>query len=540
MSYVALYRKFRPSSFDEVRGQDHIVRTLRNQVKTDRTQHAYLFCGTRGTGKTSIAKILAKAVNCENPVNGSPCGHCASCEEIANGTSMNVIEIDAASNNGVDHIREIIEEVQYRPTRGRYKVYIIDEVHMLSGGAFNALLKTLEEPPSYVIFILATTDVGKIPVTILSRCQRYDFRRIDADTIRGRLRELTDKEGVKAEDRALHFVARAADGSMRDALSLLDRCIAFYMDEELTYEKVLKALGEADATIFRELTNALFSGNAADALKLFGSQLADGVEIGQFISDLIWYLRNLLVVSSTSAAEAQEIIDASEEQLLDLRDTASDSSAGALMRAIRILSELQSRMRYATNKRVLTELALLQLACPEGEQTEEALEARIMKLERRLSDLENGGFVPTAAPAAAAAGIPFEEPQEEREMLPPAAPEDLRAICEDWKHLIGGMDDGFVKNRLKHDAVPQFNAKTLENKLFIELNGTEVADSLFINNSECAEELQTYLERKTGRHIEIELHLASGRSADLKTVDIEGMLRQKINMEIDAVDEDEP
>ena len=226
MSYTALYRKFRPDSFEEVKGQEHIVTTLKNQIRADRIGHAYLFCGTRGTGKTTIAKILAKAVNCQDIRDGSPCGECSCCKAISAGASMNVIEIDAASNNGVDNIRDIKENVQYPPTEGRYKVYIIDEVHMLSVGAFNALLKTLEEPPSYVIFILATTESHKIPVTILSRCQRYDFKRITIDVIAARLKELMDKEGVEAEDRAVRYVAKAADGSMRDALSLLDQCIA--------------------------------------------------------------------------------------------------------------------------------------------------------------------------------------------------------------------------------------------------------------------------------------------------------------------------
>ena len=222
MAYQALYRKFRPTGFKDVKGQEHIVTTLQNQIKADRIGHAYLFCGTRGTGKTSVAKIFAKAVNCENPVDGSPCGECASCRAIASGSSMNVIEIDAASNNGVDNIREIREEVQYSPTEGKYKVYIIYEVHMLSIGAFNALLKTLEEPPSYVIFILATTEAHKIPITILSRCQRYDFHRISIDTIADRLKELMQEENTVVEPRALRYIAKAADGSMRDALSLLN------------------------------------------------------------------------------------------------------------------------------------------------------------------------------------------------------------------------------------------------------------------------------------------------------------------------------
>lgn len=231
MAYQALYRKWRPDGFDDVKGQEPIVTALRNQIIQGRIGHAYLFCGTRGTGKTSVAKIFAKAVNCEHPVNGSPCGECESCRAIAQQRSMNVVEIDAASNNGVDNIRQIREEVMYRPTQGRYKVYIIDEVHMLSQSAFNALLKTLEEPPEYVIFIMATTDVNRIPITILSRCQRYNFRRISIDTIADQLKNLLDQEKITAEERAVRYIARAADGSMRDALSLLDQCIAFYLGD---------------------------------------------------------------------------------------------------------------------------------------------------------------------------------------------------------------------------------------------------------------------------------------------------------------------
>ena len=253
MSYTALYRKFRPSEFDDVKGQDHIVTTLKNQIKADRIGHAYLFCGTRGTGKTTVAKIFAKAVNCQHTEDGSPCGKCEMCRSIASGASMNVIEIDAASNNGVDNIREIREEVAYRPTEGKYKVYIIDEVHMLSIGAFNALLKTLEEPPEYVIFILATTEAHKIPITILSRCQRYDFKRISIDTIADRLRELMTEENVEVEEKAIRYVAKMADGSMRDALSLLDQCIAFYLGQKLTYDHVLEVLGAVDTDVFSRL-----------------------------------------------------------------------------------------------------------------------------------------------------------------------------------------------------------------------------------------------------------------------------------------------
>ena len=269
MSYVALYRKFRPQTFSEVKGQDHIVTTLQNQLKAGRIGHAYLFCGTRGTGKTTVAKILARAVNCENPrEDGSPCNECASCSAILSGTSTNVIEIDAASNNGVDNIREIREEVAYRPTQGRYKVYIIDEAHMLSTGAWNALLKTLEEPPEYVIFMLATTEVNKFPITILSRCQRYNFHRITAGTIARRLQDLLQEEGVEAEEAAVRSIARAGDGSMRDALSLLDQCIAFYLGEKLTYGKVLDVLGTVDTDVFSGLLRKVIAGDAAGSVRI--------------------------------------------------------------------------------------------------------------------------------------------------------------------------------------------------------------------------------------------------------------------------------
>ena len=267
MSYTALYRKFRPSTFDQVKGQDHIVQTLKNQINANRIGHAYLFCGTRGTGKTSVAKIFAKAVNCEHPVDGSPCNECETCRGITNGSAMNVIEIDAASNNGVDNIRQIRDEIQYSPSSGKYTVYIIDEVHMLSIGAFNALLKTLEEPPAYVIFILATTEPHKIPITILSRCQRYDFKRISIDTIAARLSELMEKESIEVEDKAIRYVAKAADGSMRDALSLLDQCIAFYLGQKLTYDNVLDVLGAVDNEIFSRLTRSVIDSDVTTSLK---------------------------------------------------------------------------------------------------------------------------------------------------------------------------------------------------------------------------------------------------------------------------------
>ena len=296
MSYTALYRKFRPNRFEDVKGQEHIVTTLKNQLKAERIGHAYLFCGSRGTGKTTIAKIFARAVNCEEPQDGNPCGECAACKAISAGASMNVIEIDAASNNGVDNIREIVDEVSYSPAQGKYKVYIIDEVHMLSIGAFNALLKTLEEPPSYVIFILATTEVHKIPITILSRCQRYDFKRITVETIMGRMQELMETEGSEVEERALRYIARAADGSMRDALSLLDQCIAFHFGDRLTYEKTLDVLGAVDTSVFSRMLRLVLDKNILGAIGLLEEVIMQGRELSQFVADFTWYLDRKSVV----------------------------------------------------------------------------------------------------------------------------------------------------------------------------------------------------------------------------------------------------
>ena len=343
MSYMALYRKFRPGEFEDVKGQDHISQTLQNQIKANRIGHAYLFCGTRGTGKTSVAKIFAKAVNCEHPVNGSPCGECEMCRAISEGRSMNVIEIDAASNNGVDNIREIREEVAYRPTEGKYKVYIIDEVHMLSIGAFNALLKTLEEPPEYVIFILATTEAHKIPITIMSRCQRYDFKRISIDTISERLMDLMEREQVEVEERAIRYIAKAADGSMRDALSLLDQCLAFYLGQKLIYDHVLEVLGAVDTEVFSRLLREIISRDVVKVLKSVEELVMQGRELGQLATDFTWYLRNLLLAKSSDNME--DVLDVSSENLAQLKEEAQMIENDTLIRYIRIFSELSNQLK---------------------------------------------------------------------------------------------------------------------------------------------------------------------------------------------------
>ena len=441
MAYQALYRKWRPSNFDEVRGQDHIVTTLKNQIEMNRIGHAYLFCGTRGTGKTSIAKIFAKAVNCEHPVNGSPCNECAMCRAVNEQRSMNVIEIDAASNNGVDNIREIREEVAYSPSEGKYKVYIIDEVHMLSIGAFNALLKTLEEPPSYVIFILATTEAHKIPITILSRCQRYDFRRISTGTIAGRLRELADAEGIDAEDAALAYVARMADGSMRDALSLLDQCNAFYIGQKLKYENVLDVLGAVDTSVFGSLLKSICSQDVSGVIHLIDEIVMQGRDLTQFVVDFTWYLRNLLMVQSSG--DLTDLVEASAEQLEVMRQEASGIDASVLMRYIRIFSDLSGQVRYSTQKRVLVEVALIKLCHPAMELNLDAVLNRLAILEQKVA---KGVVVSSQSLGGGAAGGDADgisglrsgngvQVQPEQK----AVSEDLQMIIDRWKQVTGDL-----------------------------------------------------------------------------------------------------
>ncbi len=430
MSYTALYRKYRPDNFDEAKGQDHIVTVLKNQICSNRVGHAYLFCGTRGTGKTSIAKVFAKAINCESPVNGNPCNECKTCQSIKAQTSMNVIEIDAASNNGVDNIREIVEEVRYSPTEGRYKVYIIDEVHMLSPGAFNALLKTLEEPPEYVVFILATTEAHKIPVTIMSRCQRYDFKRIPAELIADHLKQLTLAEGVAVEDKALRYIAGKADGAFRDGISLLDQCISFCFGEEMTYDRVLEVLGAVDIEIFARLLRYIRKSSVPDCIRVLDSVILSGRDLTQFITDFTWYMRNLLLVK-TAEGEV-EILEVSSEQTELLQHEASVYDGEMLMRYISIFSELSNRIRYATQKRVQTELTLIKLCCPQMESDASALADRIRILEDRIA---NGVFT---AKEPAAEGT--EEEDEATEPITEAAlSEDLKAVAGQWSQLLMKM-----------------------------------------------------------------------------------------------------
>ena len=519
MSYTALYRKFRPDTFADVKGQDHIVTTLKNQLKANRIGHAYLFTGTRGTGKTTVAKIFARTVNCENPTEDGPCGECRICRVIAAGASMNVIEIDAASNNGVDNIREIVEEVSYSPAEGKYKVYIIDEVHMLSIGAFNALLKTLEEPPSYVIFILATTEVHKLPITILSRCQRYDFKRISIDTIADRMRELVQAESVQVEDKALRYIAKAADGSMRDALSLLDQCIAFHLGQELTYDKVLDVLGAVDTEVFSRLLRNILDRNVLSCVKLLEEIVMQGRELTQFVTDFTWYLRNLML-AQVSDSNLEDVIDMSTDNLNRLKEEAAMVEMEQIVRYIHIFSELAGQIRYASQKRILVEIALIKLCKPEMETNQEAVLDRLRQVEEKL---ENG--VVMAAPGlnqASGGNIP----QKEKPKLERAVPEDIREIVSKWPAIVGNMDNP-MKIYLKEAGLSLGN----ENQLIIVVQDG-ISSDYFSQHPDNKAKLVEIIEDFAGKEIEIQLQtVKEQREFQENFVDLSQIVRMEIEEE---------
>lgn len=527
MSYTALYRKFRPNTFADVKGQDHIVTTLKNQLKANRIGHAYLFTGTRGTGKTTIAKIFARTVNCENPTEDGPCGECRICKAIAAGASMNVIEIDAASNNGVDNIREIVEEVSYSPAEGKYKVYIIDEVHMLSIGAFNALLKTLEEPPSYVIFILATTEVHKLPITILSRCQRYDFKRISIDTITARMQELIQAENVQVEERALRYIAKAADGSMRDALSLLDQCIAFHLGKELTYDKVLDVLGAVDTEVFSRLLRCILERNVLGCVQLLEEIVMQGRELTQFVTDFTWYLRNLMLVQASDNLE--DVIDMSTDNLKRLKEEAILADMEQIVRYIRIFSELTGQIRYAAQKRILVEIALIKLCRPEMETNDEAVLDRLRQVEEKLEN----GVVYAASPGegvnAAGAASVGNKPKPE---LPKAIPEDVKAIVERWPSIVGSADNP-MRTYMKAAKLSLGG----DNKLMVVLEDG-VASDYFTQHPQNKQQLEALLSDFSGKEIEVTIQTVRGQQEfEQSYVDLSKLVQMEIEVEEEEEEE---
>lgn len=512
------------------------MQTLKNQVRTGRTGHAYLYCGTRGTGKTSVAKIFARAVNCEHPVDGNPCNRCPSCLGILNGSNMNVQEIDAASNNGVENIRDIREQVEYPPSEGRYRVYIIDEVHMLSIGAFNALLKTLEEPPAYVIFILATTEVHKIPITILSRCQRYDFRRITSEVIAARLREICEAELLPVSDDALHYIARLGDGSMRDAVSLLDQCLAFQLGRELDYESALEILGSVDYAQISSMLGWLRSGELGKVMRLMAELSAQGREFGQFCTDLLWYIRNLLMVKSVE--EPSGLLDMSAEQMAQLQRDAADWSVEALLRYIRSLSELSNQLRYAMNKRVMLESCLLRLAYPETETDTEALLARIAKLEQRLAEgvLLSPSQTAQLQQRGAAESVKHAEnaadklsPEAKTRVLPRAQYDDLMLLKKEWHRILAQLE---ASSRIAFSDAAVVPSQTEGAMNLVFNNKTRY---LMASREEVLQQLRAVIESKYQRRLELRTVLSEEAVSDnIQYVTEEDL--QKIQMEIETED----
>ncbi len=443
MNYQALYRKYRPQVFDDVKGQEVIVRTLRNQVRTGRIAHAYLFCGSRGTGKTTCAKIMAKAINCENPVDGNPCTECAACRAIQAGISMNVIEMDAASQRGIDNFRQIISEIAYPPTDGRYKVYIIDEVHMLTSEAFNAFLKTLEEPPEYAVFILATTDPQRLLPTVLSRCQRYDFRRIPTKIIEDRLKEVLDTEGIEAEYEAVHTIARRAEGGMRDALSIADQCASFFPGEVLTYDHVLEVLGTVDTDVYRKMMRFAVRGNAASLIGLLDELLMDGRDVRQIASDFTWYLRDLLIFKASAGSGMME--DLIEEDREEMLEDSEEINEKQVMYFIEVLSDLSNTLRNSSNRRVLTEIALIRLCRPQTSPGNmDALMSRISLIEQKLEEgvVVSAGTLPSGSPAApegGQAGGEAEPVTRKEDMVKAIAPSLFQKIAAQWKQTMNSL-----------------------------------------------------------------------------------------------------
>ena len=524
----ALYRKYRPQTFEDVVGQTHIERTLKNAIEQDKVGHAYMFCGPRGTGKTTTARLLAKALLCEKGPTPAPDGTCEQCLAIAEGNHPDVYELDAASRTGVDNVREeIIGRVQYAPTRGRYKVYIIDEVHMLSIAAFNALLKIIEEPPEHLLFILATTEAHKIPITILSRCQRYDFHRISIDTIAARLTELLKAEGVEAEEKAVRYVAKAGDGSMRDALSLLDQCIAFYLGQTLTYDKVLEVLGAVDTEVFSKLLRKVLAGDVTAAIRSLEELIVGGRELSQFVGDFTWYMRNLLLVKTSDNPE--EAIDVSSENLKLLKEESEMTDIDTLMRYIRIFSELSNQIRFATQKRVLVEIALIKLCRPAMETNLDSVLDRIRVLEQRIDERPVQQVVVQSAGASVqeAAPIPAAPPQK-------AAPEDLQKIVSGWKVIVGQTTAAFKQALLQ--SIPKYNGETGEPILYVEFQTP--LGRLYPDDSEAKQELQAIIEKQLGKSVELHMLVAEDhQQTNLTQITVDQAIRQNIHMDVQIEEE---
>ena len=496
MAYVALYRKWRPLTFDEVVEQESIVTILKNTVKTGRIAHAYLFCGTRGTGKTTLAKIFARAINCLSPKEGNPCNECDICKGILSGQILDVSEIDAASNNGVDNIRAIIDETNYAPSISKYRVYIIDEVHMLSTGAFNALLKTLEEPPSGVVFILATTEPHKLPVTILSRCQRYDFKRISRQGIMARLEEICKDIGVKYETQALNFIAQKADGALRDAISILDQTIAASQNN-ITLKAARDTSGSLDRMFIEQFAEKLLLQDGGSILKLSDSIFADGRDPSNFISELMRLFRSLLIVLNID--NPKELLYEDDEEIERLKKLSSLTNTKEIAYLVKELSKLENNLKWAVQRKIVFEAGMLNL-CDRRTSTEDDMEDRISLLESKLADLVANGLKYTQVTPVVTADEKVEKvekkkeekieepkPEPKKEEIDEAKPKKESKNAKpidtlDWNDFLQNITD---KNKSSISALIRVNSKgfVLEpNYLIIAFSNKMMMDMVVRNN----------------------------------------------------------
>lgn len=496
MAYQAIYRKWRPAVFEDVVGQRHITKTLQNQIESGKISHAYLFCGTRGTGKTTVAKILAKAINCENPKGGSPCNECSVCRGITDGSIMDVFEIDAASNNGVDNIREIIEDARYVATEAKYRVYIIDEVHMLSQGAFNALLKTLEEPPEHTVFILATTEAHKVPQTILSRCQRFDFKRIKAEDIIRRMREIAMGEGLSITDDAFSLLAQLADGSMRDGLTILERCIS-ETGGSLTYESVSSALGIAGSMPLFAMADAVNEQNSAEIFAIIERLMSDGRDLNNFMDNLVGHYRNLLICKVTDRPE--NLLDREGEELVRLKAQAERTEFEKISNAITVLSSAKNEAKWSKEPRIIYELALIKLTRPEFDTSYDALSDRIKTLEKKV---EEGIKVEVKSVEKAPEQKPLQRPKQPSARL--FVPIDVNSLTPDTPCVLAARSWDKISRQIarKYPFVSGIEGRrvTIDGEgIILIFDKNEAMSKELVNNHRA--EIETVTEQTIGSHI---------------------------------------
>ena len=507
--HKALYRVYRPKTFGDVVGQEHIVKTLKNQIKNNNIGHAYLFSGTRGTGKTSTAKIFARAVNCLNPINEEPCNECEICIDALNDNIMDIVEIDAASNNSVDDIRELRESVKYTPSKAKYKVYIIDEVHMLSQGAFNALLKTLEEPPSYVIFILATTEPHKIPATILSRCQRFDFKRVSSKDIASRMSYICKKENIEAEEKALSLIARNSQGALRDALSILDQCMSFG-NEKIEYNDVIELLGTVNIDELFELSQSIIDENTKKSLEILNEFIIWGKDIRNLINDLIDHFRNLMVCKVSK--DLDEIISLPEESIERLKEQSQYVNINDLIRILNILSETQDSMKSSSNTRILAEVTIMKIAQPMFDESKEALIKRIENLEEKI---ESGNIKVSTVQIEQSKDVKSQiieddkvEENKEDVAYEEVKSEDVRLVESSWKKVTQKIkDDRKLSIAALLKEVNTFNVK--DNILYLIFNDNFSFARSRLNSKDTIEYVESIIREVLNRSFNIQIYLKS-------------------------------